>query len=93
MGRKFLVHGVHFTTKPVKAKTEDGHDVEASMPVALIELVCPGAKGTSYTHTERALTDEDKAHIAATFPEGGIVEHGDFKLVERPAPKAKGVNP
>jgi hypothetical protein len=84
MGRRLIVHSVHFTTEDEPAKTADGHDVMAPMPVAIIELICPGGVRSSITHVERVPKKEDADRVAATFPIGGIVEMGEFKLVTAP---------
>lgn len=87
MGRQLLVHSVHFTTEDVPSKTEDGHDLMAPMPVAIIELVCPRGVRSSIKHVVRVPKPEDVEHVTTTFPVGGIVEMGEFKLVKAPEPQ------
>lgn len=88
MGRQLLVHSVHFTTEDVPTKTEDGHELTAPMPIAIIELICPDSVRSSIKHVERVPKKEDVERVNATFPVGGIVEMGDFKLAKAPGPAA-----
>lgn len=86
MGRHLLVHSVHFTTEDVPVKTEDGHELMAPMPVAIVEMICPEGARSSIKHVERVPKQEDVDRVTATFPVGGTVEMGDFKLVKIPEP-------
>lgn len=87
MPRSLLVHSVHFTTEDVPTKTEDGHELMAPMPIAIIEMICPGAVRSSILYVERVPNKEDVERVNATFPVGGIVQMGEFKLVKAPEPQ------
>jgi hypothetical protein len=86
MGRLLVVHSLHFTTEDHLVKTEDGHELMAQMPIAIIEMICPGNVRSSIKHVERVPRPEDVERVKATFPVGGTVEMGDFKLVKAPEP-------
>jgi hypothetical protein len=83
MSRQLRVHSLHFTTELILVKTEDGDEVEAKMPLAIVELVCPAAKRTTITHHERVPKPRDVERIKALFPVGGTVQI-EFKLIAPP---------
>jgi hypothetical protein len=93
MGRRLLVHSVHFTTEDVPTKTADGHDLMAPMPVAIIEMICHDGVRSSITHVERVPKKEDVDRVNATFPIGGTVEMGEFTLVIASEPAAESQAP
>jgi len=85
MGKRYAVHARHDTTVDVPTRTPEGHEITGQMPCALIELV-PVDPRDHHTVTRREIMPNKDAqkHVAETFPVGGIVEEGEFKLVATP---------
>lgn len=88
MKRTLLVHSVHFTSDVQPVETKEGHVVQAIIPVAIVELVCPKSVGTTITHKELIRNEDDATRVKELFQEGELVDM-TFSAHVPDAPKSK----